>query len=410
MSAIELKLPQKLAWVFAKDSRYKGAYGGRGSGKSFSFALMCAVLGVRKKIRVLCAREFQNSIKDSVLQEVSSAIESHEVLRDYYDVGVNYIKGKNGTEFLFKGLRHNYREIKSTSQVDICWVEEAETVSEKSWAVLIPTIRAKGSEIWLTWNPESKDSSTHKRFILNPPENSRIVKLNYKDNPWFPEELEDERKRDLELNPDTYSHIWEGECLEVTEAQIFKDKWIVEDFEEHELGGKHLSEGVYYGTDFGFSNDPTAFVRCYIYDSCLYITHEAGGKKIDLDDLVERVYSKIRDFNKFVIRGDASRPETISYLKKNGLRIIPAKKWSGSVEDGIAHIRGYKKVIIHPRCTETIKEFRTYSYKVDRLSGDVLRTIVDANNHYIDSIRYALDPMIKSKITIAQAIKMSKGK
>lgn len=403
---INFQLPKKLQWVFAKPSRYKGAYGGRGSGKSFNFAKALAIWGLKKKSRFLCCREFQNSIKDSVLPEIAKAIESDQYLNNFYKVGSSYIKGKNGTEFLFKGLRHNYREIKSTSNIDICWIEEAENVSQDSWIMLIPTIRNKGSEIWLTWNPESKDSATFERFILNPHKDSRIVKVNYSDNPWFPEELETERKNDMEFLPDLYHHIWEGEVRTRKDTQIFNGKWFVEEFEEpvNKAGEMICDGGPYYGSDFGFSQDPTTIVRCFINGGNLYISHEAGGKKIDIDD-TKKLYSQVPGSDKYIIRADSARPETISYLKKQGLRMQATRKWAGSVEDGIAHMMSYKKIVIHPRCTETINEFRLYSYKVDKQTKDPLRSIVDAYNHYIDAIRYAIDPLIKSKQTVLDALK-----
>ncbi len=405
MTNPKIELPEKIANIFAEKSRYRGAYGGRGSGKSYGFALMCAVRGAVEPIRILCARELQSSIRDSVHHEIARAIESNEWLYSQYDIGVNFIRGLSGTEFIFKGLRHNYRDIKSTSGVSICWIEEAETVSEESWRVLIPTIREPGSEIWLTWNPESEDSSTNKRFIINPPDNARIEKVNYIDNPWFPYELEEERKRDFKLDPDLYSHIWEGECITRSDAQVFNGKWVVREFDEPD----RLKGGPYYGSDFGFSQDPTTLIRCFIIGNTLYISHDVGGVGIDLDDTSD-LYSSIPGYDKFTIRADNARPETISYLKKNNrLRMEPTKKWSGSIEDGVSHIRSYDQVVIHPRCKNTAKEFRLYSYKIDRLSGDVMRDIVDANNHYIDALRYALDPMIRSKLTMIDAISARRG-
>ena len=210
MSTAQLELPPKLIPVFANKYRYRGAYGGRGSGKSFNFAKMLAVRGYQSPIKILCARELQNSIKDSVHSEIVSAIESEPWLACNYEWGESYIRGKNGTNFIFKGLRHNAKEIKSTADIDICWVEEAEVVSESSWSVLIPTIRKPDSEIWICWNPEDSESATQRRFIQNPPDSSCIIQMNYCDNPWFPEELEAERLHDQKHRPDTYGHICEG--------------------------------------------------------------------------------------------------------------------------------------------------------------------------------------------------------
>lgn len=390
MTTARIELPPKLVPVFTGEARYRGAYGGRGSGKSYSFALMAAVRGYAEPLRILCCRELQTSIKDSVHAELAAAIQSNDWLNDHYQIGESYIRGKNGTEFLFKGLRHNYQQIKSTSGINICWVEEAETVSEQSWKNLIPTIRAPGSEIWLTWNPEDEDSPTNRRFVVDPPPNSKIEKLNYSDNPWFPPELEQERLNDLKRDPAFYAHVWEGECVTRTDAQILAGKWRIDEFEPGEGW-----DGPYYGLDFGFSVDPTASVRCWSHDGCLWIDYEAGKVGLETDDMPSFLRECIPGIFEHTVRADSARPETISYLKRNGMtRIVGVRKGKGSVEDGIQHLRSYREIVIHPRCEETARECRLYSYKVDRLSGDILPVPVDANNHYIDALRYALQPLI----------------
>lgn len=393
MTEVKLRIPDKLIPVFQGDARYRGAYGGRGSGKSYSFAKMLAVRGYMDSIRILCARELQNSLKDSSMSEVIEAIESEPWLADHYTYGESYIRGKNGTEFIFRGLRHNSREIKSMAKIQICWVEEAEAVSEQSWQVLTPTIREPNSEIWLTWNPESQDSATNKRFILDPPPNANIIKLNWQDNHWFPDVLEQERQADLRRDPAYYAHVWEGETITRTDAQVFAGKWRVDEFDP----GKGW-DGPYHGLDFGFAQDPTVAVKCWIYADCLYIEHEAGRAKLELDETAATITAAIPDFASHTIRADSARPESISYLKRHGLPNITAvKKWPGSVEDGVSYIKSFREIIIHPRCTSTQHEFRVYSYKVDRNSGDILPQIVDAYNHYTDAIRYALAPMIQNK-------------
>jgi phage terminase large subunit len=421
MSTIRLEVPKKIAWCFAKPSRYKCFFGGRGSGKSFSVAKAAAVYGSIEKLRILCTREFQNSLKESVFAEVKNAIESDPALAACYEIGANYIKGKNGTEFLFAGLHNNIASIKSMAKIDICLVEEAETVSEASWKLLIPTIRNEGksdllpqSEIWVIWNPSSDESPVYRRFIQNPPKNSRIVQVNYIDNPWFPNVLDEERKEHYINDPDTYDNVWNGGLLKHTKAQIFYGKWEIQDFEEPlDRAGNPLYDGPYYGTDFGFSQDPGAFVRCYVYDSCLYVTHEGGGKHIDMSKMVDKIYRKVPGYNTHTIRGDSSRPETISYLKngepdhrgvKDPLKMVSVDKWKGSVEDGIEHIKKYKKVIVHIRCKEVANELKLYSFKVDRLSGDILDIIVDKHNHYMDALRYALVPLMQRKRSMSKAL------
>ena len=227
MSTGEIELPPKLVPVFQGEARYRAAWGGRGSGKTRSFALMTAVWGYRFgnaniSGQILCGREHLNSLEESSLEEVKSAIRSVPWLEAYYEIGEKYIRSKDGRiYYVFAGLRHNLDSIKSKARLLLAWVDEGETVSEAAWRKLIPTVREDDSEVWVTWNPESKDSATHERYRLNPPANSNIVKMNHTDNPWFPKVLEQERLEDLERRPDTYGHVWEGDFLEYPEGAFW---------------------------------------------------------------------------------------------------------------------------------------------------------------------------------------------
>lgn len=396
MATAKIELPPKLVDVFSEprgELRYRGAYGGRGSGKSFGFALMAAIWGYVEPLRILCTRELQNSIKESFHAEIKNAISSHPWLEDAYDVGVDYIRGKNGTEFIFRGLRHNSSSIKSLAQIDLCIVEEAEDVPSTSWEVLEPTIRAPRSEIWVVWNRRRRNSPTDERFINNTPPRSKIVELNYSDNPFFPMELEEQRLHAREVLDDAlYRHVWEGHYYEKSDAQVFNGKYRVEEFEAPAKGW----DGPYYGVDWGFSQDPTAGIRVWVNGDNLMIDYEYAKVGLELDETAQALISAIPGIEKNTVRADNARPESISYVKRNGLsRIEGVKKGKGSVEDGIQFIRSFREVVIHPRCTKTLEEFRLYSYKVDRLSGDVLSDIVDANNHLVDSLRYALEPLMR---------------
>ena len=395
MTIAKVQLPPKLVPVFSQPRgslRYRGAFGGRGSGKSFSFAKMAAIFGYAEPLRILCVRELQSSIKESFHAEIKNAIASTPWLADAYEVGVDYVRSKNGTEFIFKGLRHNQGSIKSLAQIDICIVEEAEDVPETSWQSLEPTIRAPKSEIWVIWNPRHKDSPVDSRFIHSVPPRSSIVKMNYNDNPWFPEVLEEQRVHAKEKMDDAlYRHVWEGDYYELSESQIFRNKYRVEEFEPHQK----LWDGPYNGLDFGFARDPTAAVKCWVFDKKLWIEYDAGMVGLELDDTAEYLKKIIPDFGKHKIRADSARPESISYLKRHGLPFcVGVEKGKGSVEDGIEHIKSYNEVIIHPRCKNTLSEFRLYSYKTDRLTGEVQPVPVDDNNHYIDALRYALRPLM----------------
>lgn len=356
-------------------------------------AYMYAEAGVSGVI--LGGREYMNSLEESSMEEIKQAIKSEPWLDAYFDIGEKYIRTKNRRVwYVFAGLRHNLDSIKSKARILIAWIDEAENVSEIAWQKLIPTVREEGSEIWLTWNPEKDGSPTDQRFVKAPPPNSKIVEMNFSDNPWFPAVLEQERLSDrARLDDATYAWIWEGAYRENSEAQILSGKYRIDEFDSQQGW-----DGPYHGLDWGFAQDPTTAVRCWIHDDRLYVEMEAGRPGLELDDTVPYLKQRIPGIEKYVTRADSARPESISHVRRKGLpNIQPVEKWQGSVEDGIAHLRSYKEIIIHPRCTGTIKEARMYSYKVDRQTGDVLPDIVDAHNHYIDAIRYALAPLIKRR-------------
>lgn len=662
-------MPQALAGLM-KPARYKVTYGGRGGGKSFTIASWLDIYGVKRPIRVLCAREYQVSIRDSVHRLLADRIAALG-LSQFYTVTQTSIIGTNGTEFIFKGLHHNAQEIKSMEGVDICWVEEASSVSAESWDVLIPTIRKPGSEIWLSFNPLSPDDATWTRFVKNPPPGAWVQKVLYSDNPWFPAVLDEERRHLQEIDPELYQHIWLGEPRTISDAQVFKGRYLVQEFETPkdarffqgadwgfaclvgettiitEKGNKQLkdvkpgdkvltrdgykavihaqSRGVksIYGVDCGYKNriiatgdhriltadgwreirdlretetlcmtkssltarfikgiltvstriisignmgenareqaftvqygntitgksrkattfiismatrlitalrtccvypkanirksiiktsweafqksnrregaiqkktgqseerkhlqphkngaesaqnagslsrlrtfiknsvlrsaesartpatvkrntlangvvkflqrlltviekpvqknvrinlqslgeaevfditvengeyfangvlvhncDPTALVRCFIRGNVLYVDREAYGVGVELDE-TPQLFDSIDTARKWPIKADSARPETISFMKRRGFKIEPAKKWAGSVEDGIAILKSFDKIIVHPRCVHAADEFYKYSYKVDKTNGDVLPVIVDANNHCV---------------------------
>lgn len=410
MSEANLELPPKLIPVFTdapeEAVRYRGAYGGRGSAKTRTFALMSAVRAymfaeAEQSGVILCGREYMNSLEDSSMEEVKQAIRSVDWLNAYFDIGEKYIRTKNRRVwYTFSGLRHNLDSIKSKARILLAWVDEAETVSEIAWQKLLPTVREENSEVWCTWNPEKDGSPTDQRFRKNPPPGAKIVEINYSDNPWFPDVLDMERINDQEtLDDQTYAWIWEGAYRENSEAQILAGKYRVAEFE----AGDEWN-GPYYGVDWGFSQDPTTALKMWVYDRRLWIEYEAGKVGLENDDIAKYFKDHIPGIDKHVVRADSARPETINHVRSNGdgkrdslPRIEAVEKWPGSVEDGIAHLRSYQEIVIHPRCTEFLKEARLYSYKVDRLTGDVLTKIVDAHNHYIDAARYGLQPMIGGK-------------
>lgn len=413
MSNAVVKLPPKLVPVFAPlrgAVTYRGAWGGRGSGKSMNFAKMAAIWGVVEPLRVLCVREIQSSIKDSFHAELKAAIASEPWLAAAYDVGVDYLRSKiNLTEFLFKGLYRNLTSVKSTANIDLTIVEEGEDVSEDAWVALEATVLRKArSELWCLWNPKDEGSPTDSRFRSLEAANDplyRIVELNHTDNPWFPvglQRLMDAQR--LKFDAAKFDWIWGGAYLTNDESKIFAGSWTV--------GIRQPTadwHGPYHGLDFGFAMDPTAAVRCWISpdETELYIDKEAGKVALELDDTAKFLKSKIPGIDRHEVIADSARPESISHLSKaktpNGMakadylqQIEGAVKGPGSVEDGIDHLKTYS-IIVHPQCHEVQNEFKRYSFKVDRLTGEVTRVIVDKYNHYIDALRYAVEKVMKSK-------------
>ncbi|MEX6325210.1 PBSX family phage terminase large subunit [Providencia hangzhouensis] len=397
MTVARIEIPPKLIPAFEGNYRYRCSHGGRGSAKTRTFALMTAIRGYMAAMNgqsgvILCAREYMNSLEESSMEEVKQAIRSVPWLNDFYELGEKYIRTKcRSVSYVFAGLRHNLDSIKSKARILIAWVDEAESVSEIAWTKLAPTVREAGSEIWVTWNPERDGSATDKRFRKNPPDNAVVVEMNYDDNPWFPSVLEDERLNDqARLDAATYAWIWEGAYLENSDKQVLANKYVVQSFPDDLW---QQADRLLFGADFGFAKDPNTLLRQFILNDCLYIEYEAHGVGVELDHMPE-FYDKIPESRKWSIKADSARPETISYLKRQGFNISAAKKWQGSVEDGITHLRGFKQIIIHPRCKETAKEARLYSYKTDRITGEVLPVILDANNHCWDAVRYGLDGYI----------------
>ncbi len=432
MQQLDLTFPQWSQGLF-RPKRYKVAYGGRGSGKSFTFTDALIVKALTSRVRVLCAREFQNSISDSVHRLLSKRIDDLG-LSAYFTIQRDTITSKNGSEFTFKGLRHNSESIKSTAGINICWIEEAQTISQESLDILIPTIREPDSEIWMTMNPRLEDDPVYKLFIATPHPEAYIAKVNYTENKHFPAVLEMERRLMLERDPALYKHVWEGECLTHTDAQVFKDKWEVREFTPNKVQRlvktnvhtQQLASGELvksqtpvhewvddpswglplYGLDFGYSQDPMACVKVWVHDETLYIEKEAVKVKLELNETADFIKQAMPEIENGVIRADCADPQSISYLKNHGLpRIKACIKWTNARYSAIMHMRAYKRIVVHPRCKETINEMILYSYKVDKRTG-IIGTVVDEkNDHCQDAIRYALEPFINHKVSAFDAYK-----
>lgn len=368
--------------------RYKVAYGGRGSGKSYGVAQILVYRAVREPCRILCTRAIQNTLKDSALSILKRVVKDSD-LEGAFKEAKEGLTCVNGTEFIFRGLQHPER-IKSLDDIKYCWVEEANTLSKPMWDDLIPTIRADNSELWVIFNPDLETDPAYRMFVTKPRDDAEIVKMNFDDNRFFPAVLEKELEYDKRIDYEKYLHVWEGHCRTISDAQVFKGKYRVAPFVT-----PADVERFYYGADWGFSQDPTVLLRCFIRNNILWIDHEAYGVGVDIDD-TPTLFREVPEAEKWPITADNARPETISYLNKNGFKIRGADKGKGSIEDGIAFIRSFRGVVIHERCKHTRDDFRLYSYKEDKVTGDILPKLVDANNNCIDSLRYALERMMQA--------------
>lgn len=418
-----------------RPKRYKVLHGGRGSAKSWSVARALILLAAGKKLRILCAREIQKSITESVHRLLKEQIEALGV-ESIFEIQKTVIRcTRTGSEFIFEGVKTDPNKIKSTEGVDICWVEEAEKVSEESWKILIPTIRKEGSEIWVVFNPDQETDPSAKRFIANPPPDSEIVPVNWMDNPWFPETLRKEMEYDYRVDPEAAAHVWGGQFRKGSNAQIFGPKkfldgttlptYIVEDFSPFMKANDGKTDivkpgwtGPYFGADWGFSPDPATLLKCWLDLTKVYIEHEAYAVAVEVNEL-PALYRQVPGSENHVIRADNSRPELISYMSQccsacgihrevhrdaerddkhhfSPFAVIPAAKWAGSVEDGIGWLRGHEQIVIHPRCTHTIQEARLYRRKTNPLTGDILPIILDQHNHCWDAIRYGFEPLIQT--------------
>ena len=385
--AVDLPEYGELLW---RPFRHLGLHGGRGGGKSRTIATALVLQATQRHERILCGREVQKSIKDSVKRLLEDEIDRLG-LRSAFDSTETEIRGPNDSLFLFSGIKGNANGIKSIEGITTFWGEEAQTFSQASIDTVIPTIRAKDSRLIWSWNPdlETDPVDVLLRGPHGAPPNSVVREVNYTDNPWFPEVLREAMEYDRQRDYDKYLHIWEGQYRRNSEARVFKN-WRVEEFDSPTNVDFRL------GADFGFSIDPSCALRCWVSGREIYVDHEAWGLNIEIDKL-PMLFMAIPDGEKWPMVADTSRPETISYLRRNGFPlIIPAVKGARSVEEGVEFLKSYD-IIVHPRCQNLIDELTHYSWKVDSLTGLVLPQLEDKDNHLIDALRYAVEGVRRAK-------------
>lgn len=402
LTPIKVVLPWAYQPLFYK-KRYKAMRGGRGAARSWSAATALIAAARSQTERILCTREYQSTIRESVHHLLKTRIEAMGLIKEFYITDSSIQCYNTKSEFIFKGLRHDPQGIKSLEGITKVWIEEARTVSKGSLDILDPTIRAPGSEVWATWNPEDAKDAIEDFFANTPKDDTEIIFATFKDNPYFPLELEKQRAHALALAKktgdwDAYNWVWLGLFRHISDAAVFKRRVVIEEFETPK-GAR-----FYHGADWGFANDPTALVRCYVTDEPdgkhLWIDREIFGYGVEIDE-TPALFDHIDTARRWPIKADSSRPETISYIKRANFNISAAEKWQGSVEDGITYLKGFACIHIHERCKNMTEEAKLYSYKVDKHLVDaegkplVLPILVDAHNHGWDAVRYALDGYIK---------------
>ena len=405
---IEAEFPRKLTFLFTP-ARYKVAHGGRGSGKSWAFARALILLAAQKPLRILCGREVQKSIKDSVHRLLNDQIQALG-LGASFDVLESEIRGKNGSLFLFAGLsQHTVESIKSFEGVDICWLEESQVITKRSYDVLLPTIRKDGSEVWLSLNPDMETDETYQRFVANPPPNALVEQVNWKDNPWFPQVLESERQETLRRDPDSYENIWEGKPKRVAEGAIYALE-IDQAYAQNRIRAVPYDPVMTVHTvwDLGWNDSMTigffqrsgAEVRCidYIEDSFRtldWYVAEVEKRPYRIGTYFIPHDGRARDF-----KTGKSTEEILKAMGKD-VKVLPAM----SIEEGIKAVRMmFPRTYFDAEKTGPLLEhLKRYKRTINQRTNEPGAPLHDEHSHGADMFRYA--GMAVDQMGNAEAIK-----
>lgn len=398
MNKITLDIPEKLAFFVTEKARYKVAWGGRGGAKSWAVARSLLYLAIQRPTRILCVREIQKSISESVHALLSDQI-AKMGLSEAFEVLKTEIRCRNGSEFLFTGLRdQDAAKIKSFEGADVAWVEEAHIVGKRSWDILVPTIRKPGSEIWVTFNPENEDDETFRRFITYPPPDAIVVKANWNDNPWFPAELEKERLHLKATDPEAYRNVWEGECRSIIEGAIYRNELERADNDGRIGVVPHDPRlRVHTAWDLGVG-DATAiwFYQQVGREVRLIDYHEASGEGLPYYAGVLAAKERERGFiygehlapHDIQVREFSSGRSRIETAASLGIRFRTVRMTT--LEDGIHAVR-----MLFPlcwfdteRCKIGIKGLRSYRWeRNERLNEFKPRPVHDWASHCSDAFR-----------------------
>lgn len=339
---------------------------------------------IREKLDNVCLREVQKSLEFSVKKLLEHKIEAMNA-GWHFEIQDKRILTKQGGVIIFEGLQnHTAESIKSLEKFNRAWVEEAQSLSQRSLDILRPTIREEGSELWFSWNPNLPTDPVDSLLRSDkPPPRSVIVEVNYEGNPWFPVELQEEMQYDRERDPDKYAHVWRGGYQEHAEARVFRN-WSITEFDIDVAAVKRQ------GADWGYSIDPTVLIQCYIVGRTLYVPYEAYRVGCDIMDTPDLFFT-VPEAERWPITADSARPETISHMRKSGFpKINPAVKGPKSIEEGVAYLQSFD-IVVHPRCKHLADELRLYRYKTDPLTNKILPILEDKNNNCIDALRYACE-------------------
>jgi phage terminase large subunit len=385
------QFPDKLDFLF-QPHRYKVAYGGRGSGKSWGFARALLLQASNKPLRILCAREIQRSIRQSVHQLLTDQIQALG-LGPFYEVLESEIRGINGSLFSFTGLANNTVEsIKSFEGVQVVWCEEAQTISKKSWDILIPTIRKPDSEIWVSFNPNIDTDNTYQRFVVDPPENAKVVKINWQDNPWFPQVLEDERQHSLKTNPD-YANIWEGDCKAAVDGAIYSNE-----IREAQEGNRITTVPydpmmkVHVVMDLGW-NDSMSVILCQKGISDLRIIGYIEDDHRTLDSYSAQLKNLSYNWGTMFLPHDGQSKDfkhgisAEEIMKKLGwdIRIVP----KADIESGIKLARmNFHRIYFDKSAQRLVECLKNYRRSINSATNEPGAPLHDEYSHGADAFRY----------------------
>ena len=390
------EFPDKLYDLLFSQARYRVAYGGRGASKSWNFARALLLQGVERPLRILCARETMESIGESVHRLLSDQI-GMLGLAQFYTVERARIMGRNGTEITFAGLLHNVANIKSAEAVDICWVEEAQSVSKESWNTLIPTIRKEKSSIWVSFNPDFDDDPTYRMFVIDPPPGAEVCKITWRDNPWFPEVLKREMEHLKRTDPDEYEHVWEGSCISLLQSAIYAGELRAVEREERICSVPYeRSRPVDCYWDLGYGDMTAVWMAqsmAFEYRLIDYIEECAKPLQWYLRAMQERGYLFGQDWLPWDIgmhanqMGSGRSIEELMRLAGRKVRIVPRM----TVADGIAAARTVFPVcwFDRERTEQGVRALRHYRYgEVKARHHPTREPLHDASSHGADAFRY----------------------